>query len=164
MSSLVPPAPAPKTGRRPARGKARRIALGVVGLLSVFVTASSAAQIVRIVLFPDVPPGEFDCRAGLVELHRSVERARGLAAGELGGERKALDVFRRSLEPEWSDATAIRAACQESPLPGAREAFRKVELLRYAEERAVRYEALDLARLRRKTPEALEHLDSPAPL
>jgi hypothetical protein len=44
----------------------------------------------------------------------------------------------------------VRTICQ-GDLP-ALKALRTIELLRYAEERAVRYEALDLSRLRQRVP------------
>jgi hypothetical protein len=82
----------------------------------------------------------------------SVDRARGQAAARADGERASLDTFRRALAPEWAHAPAILADCQRQQDGEALRAFHQLELLRYAEERAVRYEALDLSLLRKRAP------------
>jgi hypothetical protein len=95
-----------------------------------------------------------DCRAGVYELARGVERARQ-AAGAVAeeGEQVALDRFRAALSPEWDDHDAIAHACRAHPELSV--ALDAVERLRYAEERAVRREVSELAPLRRKVGKIL---------
>jgi hypothetical protein len=122
----------------------------LVGAISVAFATICTTQIVLTVWFPPKPRWEVSCHEGLNALLDAVERARAHAATESGGERAALAGFRDSLEPEWSRIATVRATCH-GDLP-ALKALRTIELLRYAEERAVRYEALDLSRLRQRVP------------
>ncbi len=143
------PAPAPQAAR-PRRGAVHRAGLILVAALSVAFATVCTTQIVLAVWFPPEPPWDVSCREGLKGLIGAVERARANAAAEAGGERRALLGFRESLEPEWSRAATVRSLCRNDP--PAMKALRTIELLRYAEERAVRYEALDLSRLRQRVP------------
>lgn len=140
---------------RPRRSLFRSCGLAVIGVLAVALTSSATFQILHETLFPGAAPSELSCDEGLNRLYSSIQRAREQAAKQLAGERAALADFRAALEPEWSEAASIRARCRLDSKKQGLDALRLVELLRYAEERAVRYEALDLARLRRTTPEAL---------
>jgi len=154
---------APSTAPTPKkRAPFARAGLAVVGLVSVGLTFASSSQIIRAALFPADAGGITSCKSGVDSLYRSMDRARRDAAAETAGETAALHDFRTSLEPEWSRYGAVRAQCQREAYPKGQAALRNVELLRYAEERAVRYDALDLSRLRRTTPGAIEALSSPA--
>lgn len=144
-----------------AKERMRRIALGSVALLAVAVTTIASAQILLAVFSPPGAGGAASCRVGVRALLTGVERARGQAAARGEGEQAALTAFRRALEPEWSHAAAVLASCRRTKDREALGAFRQVELLRYAEERAVRYEALDLSRLRRRAPDLVESLTLP---
>jgi hypothetical protein len=120
--------------------------------LSIALTVGASAQILLVVFAPEELGGGPSCREGLQGLLVSVDRARGQAAARVDGERASLDAFRRALSPEWSHSPTILADCQKRRDREALVAFRQLELLRYAEERAVRYEALDLSLLRKRAP------------
>ena len=95
-----------------------------------------------------------DCRAGLYDLARAVERARAAAqTASQQGEDVAVSRFRSALGPEWSRNAAISASCHEDA--GLASALDAIERLRYAEERAVRREVNELAPLRRRVDELL---------
>ncbi|HEX4474807.1 MAG TPA: hypothetical protein VH142_07005 [Polyangiaceae bacterium] len=94
-----------------------------------------------------------DCRDGIEGLIAAVRRAREAAAMENGGERDALARFRSALAPEWSARSSIGDRCKDDP--AASQGLDDVDRLRFAEEHALRYEALDVAR-RRRDVEALE--------
>lgn len=135
--------------RRPRLSPGRRAGLFGVGLLAIALAATCTVQIVLAVWFPDRSAQGLSCRAAVLDLAAAVDRARERAAVEgPQGERAALAVFRQSLEPEWTLLGSVRASCRDDD--HALRALRTVELLRYAEERAVRYEALDLAPLRQR--------------
>lgn len=141
--------PPPNPPRRLRLSPGRRAGLLVVGLLAIALSAVCTVQIVLAVWFPDRSAEGISCRSAILELSAAVDRARQRAAAEgPQGERAALQVFREALEPEWSLFASVRAACRDDDR--ALRALRTVELLRYAEERAVRYEALDLAPLRQR--------------
>lgn len=140
--------------------------MAVVAALAVALTAGASVQILRAVFAPPGAgpwgePGPGACRMGVRALLAGVDRARGQAAARGEGEREALAAFRRALEPEWSHAADIAASCRRGRDVAALTAFRQVELLRYAEERAVRYEALDLSLLRRRAPALVGSLAPP---
>lgn len=64
------------------------------------------------------------------------------------GERDAVARFRAALAPEWSLRPAIGQHCKND-LESVR-ALEEVDRLRYGEEHALRYEALDIASLRKR--------------
>lgn len=135
-----------------------------MALLALALTAGASAQILLAVFAPPGgTAGQANCRDGVRALLAGVYRARGSAAARGEGEREALAAFRRALEPEWSHAAAIATACRQGRDGAALAAFRQVELLRYAEEQAVRYEALDLSLLRRRAPALVGSLAPPQP-
>jgi hypothetical protein len=90
-----------------------------------------------------------DCRAGLRDLTRAIDRARQ-AAGSFSeaGEDAALAHFRSELSPEWDRHGEVAASCQSDH--DLAVALDVIERLRYAEERAVRREVSELAPLRRR--------------
>lgn len=154
MASDVPtPAPAPKTPRS-------RFGLAVVGTLAVLLTTISAGHILLAVFAPPLPSTKLSCAEGTRELLEAVKRARERAAAQSHGERAALADFRSALEPQWHFAATIRKKCKSSQDKTSYAAYRAVELLRYAEERAVRYEAIDLSRLRQRAPQLVGALTS----
>jgi hypothetical protein len=93
-----------------------------------------------------------ECRAGLSALISAIHRAR-TAASQVSGERAALATFRDALLPEWSTRPAYDARCAGDA--DALLSLAEIDRLRYAEEHALRYEALDVA-ARRTRVRALE--------
>lgn len=78
-----------------------------------------------------------------------------------GGEREAVAGFRSALGPEWSAREGLEARCAGDP-----EALRSVgdvDRLRFAEEHALRYEALDVAGRRRRVLALEKRLTPTAP-
>ena len=117
------------------------------GLAAVISVASTVQLTKQIFWSPAAPSPWASCREGLLALAGAVERARSAASGT-EGEGAALDGFRRALEPEWRYRDSVAATCRGSDRnEGALDA---IERLRYAEEHAVRFEAGDLAPLRRR--------------
>lgn len=105
-------------------------------------TGTTASQVVWAGLGPKAPSSA-PCRPTVVSLARAVVRAREAASTATGGELRVVGEFRAALEPEWTGRTGLESACS-----GDAEAQRllgAVERLRYAEERALRYGASDLA-------------------
>jgi hypothetical protein len=145
--------PAPPPHASPAARKGSRVAIALFALVVAGATAIWTLQIVRQVWWPPFRESPVDCRTGLGGLARAVTRARLAAARESGDERAALARFRAALEPEWATRQGVEVRCR-----GDVEALRSLkdlDALRYAEEHAVRYEAVGLASLRRRV-EAVE--------
>lgn len=157
--STVPPVP--EAGARRRRSAANRAGLLAVGVISVAFATICTTQIVLTVWFPERPSWDVTCRSGIDQLLSAVERARAQAATEPSGERAALEDFRNALEPEWARLATVRDRCRGEGDTAALRGLRTVELLRYAEERAVRYEALDLSRLRQQIPTLRTELTGP---
>ncbi|HEY4159165.1 MAG TPA: hypothetical protein VGM29_13745 [Polyangiaceae bacterium] len=114
----------------------------VFGLLVSGATAIWTYQVLYQVFSTTPSPVGIECRPKMVELARAVVRARAAAAADGGGERAALTRFRAALEPEWNQRKALDGVCNADPT--TRAALADVDALRYAEEHAVRYEALGL--------------------
>jgi hypothetical protein len=112
------------------------------------VTAAWTVQILQQVSCPDPASVQVECRTGVRRLLVAVRSARRAAAEEPGGERAALKRFRSTLQPVWQWRHQLTEACAHDA--DALRALREVDLLRYAEEHAVRYEAVELARRRRR--------------
>jgi hypothetical protein len=131
-----------------SRRLGRRIGIGLFAIMLSAFTLVCSAQIVIQVWFPKTESSAASCSAGIRSLVTAVERARQAAAAEDGDERAALSRFRAKLGPEWRSLPAVERACETNP--STRDALRDVVQLRFAEEHAVRYEAVALARLRRR--------------
>lgn len=116
-------------------------------IVSTF-TLVCSVQILTAVFSDGTEPAPLECRKGILKLIAAVERARQAAAAESGGEREAIFRFRRALEPEWQWRPGLTARCADDR--SALRALGEVDRLRYAEENAVRHEALDLAPRRRR--------------
>jgi len=130
-----------------ARKRGRRIAWVLFAAIVIGVVATWTTQIIQQVWFRPPSTTAVACRPGVLGLITAVRRARQAADSEIGGERAAVTRFRAALEPEWSGRDALTAACHSDPL--GQRALREVDRLRYAEEHATRYEAVDLAPRRR---------------
>lgn len=111
-------------------------------------TAIWTSQILKQVFWPEVTSHGGDCRAQVLSLEQALRRARHAAAEEAHGERADLDQFRRSLLPEWQARSGLERTCAGDTL--ALKALTDIDALRYAEEHAVRYEAVALAKQRRR--------------
>jgi hypothetical protein len=137
-----------------ARKRGQRVAIVIFSIFVVGITGTFTSQIIRQVWFPTARnPGPSTCRDGVRGLIAAVRRAREAAAAETGGERAALSRFRERLAPEWDGRDGLGISCQGDPL--GERALRDVDRLRYGEEHAIRYEAVDLAD-RRRTVQSLE--------
>jgi hypothetical protein len=130
-----------------ARRRGRRVGVALFALVVGGATAVWSWQILWQIWGPPPPGPPVDCRAGLLDLLAAVGRARLAAAAETGGERAALARFRDALEPEWMQRPRLESSCASNPR--MKKALGEIDRLRYAEEHAVRYEAVDLARGRR---------------
>lgn len=114
----------------------------------VSATANWTIKILFDVFAPPVQALAKDCHGGTADLLLAVRRARLAAASETGDERAALAKFRAALEPEWSTRVSLNDLCRSDAK--ARAALTEIDALRYAEEHAVRYEAVGLAPQRRR--------------
>jgi hypothetical protein len=130
-----------------ARKRGRRIAWVLFAAIVIGIVLTWTVQIIQQVFFRPPTAATMECRPGVLGLITAVRRARQAADAEIGGERAAVARFREALDPEWSGRDALTAACQSDPL--GQRALREVDRLRYAEEHATRYEAVDLAPRRR---------------
>lgn len=143
------------------RSLPRVIGLVCIAFCSLYLSAVSTYQILRASLSPDIVATEHTCRSGTQALYQSLEAARLKVGQTTLAERDALNTFRSQLSPVWDQAPAVRALCKKSGDKQALQALRSVELLRYAEERTVRYNAIDLTKWRRRAPELVETLNAP---
>lgn len=128
------------------RGRRAGVAL-LVAIVTTF-TAVCSFQIIQQAWSPPGRTGNVECREGVSGLIRAVHRAREAAARSSGGERSALEMFRRTLEPEWSLRADLSGKCAQDAAMA--RALPKIDRLRFAEEHALRYEALDVASRRRE--------------
>ena len=121
--------------------------IAVFGLLVAGFTAVCSIQICLQVWNPTLSPTTAGCSAGTLELVEAIEAAR-VASADQAGEQAALAHFRGALAAVWAHRPALEHSCA-----GDREAIRRlhaVDRLRYAEEHAVRYGAVDLAKRRQE--------------
>jgi hypothetical protein len=139
----------------------RRLGLLVFALPVAGATEIWTAQIVQQVFVAAPMAGPRDCRSAVLGLDHAIRRARQAAADEIHGERPALKRFRDALEPEWRSREAIAHSCQGDRAAVA--ALSDLDALRYAEEHAVRYEAVALAKQRRRSDAIRRELTGPPP-
>lgn len=125
----------------------RRIGLGLFAVIVCGITLTWTVQIIVQTFTPAGRAGDASCRSGAVALIGAVRRARLEADAETGGERAAVTRFRAALSPDWDSRDALGISCRGDS--EAERALREIDRLRYAEEHATRYEAVDLARRRR---------------
>ena len=140
------------------RRRGRFVGRAVPALVVISLTVLWTYQIVVQVFFRNGSTGQTagqsmdselgGCRPGVRRLIQSVREARRAAAAESGGERAALRRFRDALGPAWAKRAQIGRDCNGDA--AATRALRQVDLLRYAEEHAVRYEVQELAERRRR--------------
>lgn len=136
--------------------RGRRLGIVVFALIVSVFTVICSLQILQQVWAPAIVPSAQPCRTALRGLVEAVERARDEAALETRGERAAVQRFRRALEPEWAGRAALDVECTRDPQLA--RGLKLIDWLRYAEEHAVRYEAVDVAHLRRRTAKLVADL------
>ncbi len=146
-------------GRSRVARLGRRAGIVVFALLIAVPTLVWTSQIFQRVFWADPGHASGDCRRSVLGLEQALDRARLAAAKESHGERAALASFRQALEPEWDQRGAIGTLCQNDAR--ARRALSDLDALRYAEEHAVRYEAVALARQRRRAESLRRELSQP---
>jgi len=125
----------------------RTLGIAVFALIVATFTVVSSAQICWQVWHPTIIPSPVGCSAGTLRLLEAIEAARVASADE-AEEQAALAHFRGALAGAWVYRPALSRACA-----GDTEAIRRlhaVDRLRYAEEHAVRYGAVDLAKRRQE--------------
>jgi hypothetical protein len=123
-------------------------------IVTLFTVVCSIQILQQAWAIPAVPANApvLECRAGLSALISAIHRAR-TAASKVSGEHAALATFRDALLPEWSTRPAFDERCAGDA--DALQSLGEIDRLRYAEEHALRYEALDVAG-RRTRVRALE--------
>jgi len=130
------------------RRRGRTIGTAVFAALVTTFTAVCSVEIIVQAWPPQGALADVDCRRDIHGLIRAVRRAREAALQATSGEREAVSRFRAALDPEWSLRPTIGDRCRGDP--EAQRALEDVDRLRYGEEHALRYEALDIASLRRR--------------
>jgi hypothetical protein len=116
-------------------------------VLVVAFTAVCSVEICLQVWNPAIVPTPVGCSAGTLELVDAIEAAR-IASADQAEEHAALARFRSAVASAWAHRAALEHSCAGDP-----EAIRRlhaVDRLRYAEEHAVRYGAVDLAKRRQE--------------
>ena len=153
----------PDRQERKARRKGRRgvmigyfvLVVVVIGICTVQVTTQAIGRLGG--THSDAP---VDCVPGIRSLVVAVDRARTAAAASHQDESEAVALFRSSLEPEWARRGDIERACQGDP--ARLETLDAVIHLGFAEEHAVRRDAVELSEIRRKAAD-LVHKHVPPP-
>lgn len=103
-----------------------------------------------------------ECVDGIRSLARAIERARVAVHRSDLKESEAVSCYRSNLEPEWSRRGAVQEACQGDA--NRLRALDAVIHLGFAEEHAVRRDAVELASFRRHATDLIEkHLPPPDP-
>jgi hypothetical protein len=142
------------------RRRGRRAGIAVFGVIVAGVTAWWTLQII-LQVWPSAPDTTaVECRPALRDLLASVSTARNVAAQEIGGEQASLDAFRSSLAAAWKKRPALDRACAGDAR--AEVMLREIDELRYAEEHAVRYEAVRLSPERKRASAIAEELGGAA--
>ena len=149
--------PPPEQGR-PRRSSAKLLGIGLLSVFSVGLAVATTYQLLAPTLYSDDVTTQYSCRSGTIALLDSVEQARMKATAKPLSEHESLRVFRASVRPVWRQALAIKELCKEDRDQEALKAFKAVHSLRYAEERAVRYTAIDLTKRRETAPRLVSAL------
>jgi hypothetical protein len=143
---------------RPAQ-LGRTLGTAVFAFLVAGFTVVCSVQICLQVWAPRVVPAPFDCSAGTLALADAVDAAR-IAAADEPDEQAALAKFRGALADTWKYRPALGRSCASNTK--ALRHLRAIDRLRYAEEHAVRYAAVDLAERRNEVKRLIQTL-RPAP-
>jgi hypothetical protein len=141
----------------------RRAALWLLGGLAIWLIGVGTLSVLSQSLWRPLEATHHDCRAGAQALLQALETARNHATDHTLNEREALRAFRTDLRPTWGQAHAIVRRCELARDKVALRAIHSLELLRYAEERSIRLNAVELTHLRRTTPRLVKALSIPTP-
>jgi len=142
------------------RRRGRQAGIAVFGVIVAGITAWWTSQIL-LQVWPSAPEtATVECRPALRDLLVSVSVARKAAAEEVGGEQASLQAFRNSLASAWEKRPALDRACAGDAR--AEAMLRDIDELRYAEEHAVRYEAVRLSPERKRASAIAEELGGAA--
>jgi len=131
--------------------------------LAVWLIGVGTLSVLSQSIWPPLEATQYNCRSGAAALLEALETARNHATEHTLNEREALRAFRTDLHPAWGQAHAIVHRCERSQDKVALRAIRSLELLRYAEERSIRLNAVELTHLRRITPRLVKALSIPTP-
>jgi hypothetical protein len=123
------------------------VGIAVFGLLVAAFTVVCSVQICLQVWSPTIVPTSVGCSAGTLALVDAIEAAR-VASADQAEEHAALARFRGALASAWAHRPALEQSCASDP--AAIRRLHAVDRLRYAEEHAVRYGAVDLAKRRQE--------------
>jgi hypothetical protein len=123
----------------------RRLGIVLYAVIVATFTIICSVEICLQVWAPKLEPLPVGCAAGTLLLIDAIDAAR-LAAADEPGEQAALAKFRSALASAWTSRPALSKACASDP--EALRRLRAVDRLRYAEEHAIRYAAVDLAQRR----------------
>jgi len=148
---------APDAQRTRVRQLGRTIGIAVFGTLVAAFTIICSVEICLEVWAPKVHPTTLGCAAGTLELVAAIDSARAASADQ-AGEQAALAKFRGALLPAWESRPALSRTCAGDA--AALRRLHAVDRLRYAEEHAVRYGAVDLARRRQEVKSFIPFLQS----
>jgi|SRR6187402_2920328 len=146
---------------RRGRGPIRQSVLWLLGGLALWLIGFGTLSVLSQSLWPPLETTQYDCRSGAQALLEALETARNHATDHTLNEREALRAFRSDLHPAWGQSRAIVHRCERSQDKVALRAIRSLELLRYAEERSIRLNAVELTHLRRTTPRLVKALSIP---
>jgi hypothetical protein len=144
------------------RRRGRRAGIAVFGVIVAGVTAWWTSQII-LQVWPRPSESEasaVECRPALRDLLASVSTARAVAAQETESEQASLEAFRNSLAGAWKKRPLLDRACAGDAR--AQVMLREIDELRYAEEHAVRYEAVRLSPERKRATAIAEELGGAA--
>ena len=115
-------------------------------------------------LHGDYSDEPINCVDGIRSLELAVNRARRLSSDTNADESASVAMYRSYLNPEWKRRGDIERACSGDP--GRMEALDAVVHLGFAEEHAVRRDAVELGAVRRKAASMIQKhipLVAPAP-
>lgn len=105
---------------------------------------------------------QVECAEGIQSLVAAIDRARTAVDGSNRRESDAVATYRAALQPEWSRRGAVRRACK-----GDAERLATLDAvvhMGFAEEHAVRRNAVELAPFRRRASKLIEqNLPAPPP-
>lgn len=133
----------------------RTLGIVVYAVVMAAFTVVCSVQICLQVWAPTMENPPFDCSAGALALAEAIDTARVAAADE-PDEQAALAKFRGALAPTWKFRPALNGVCASNP--EALRHLRAIDRLRYAEEHAVRYAAVDLAERRHEVERLITSL------
>jgi hypothetical protein len=145
----------------PAELRAKRVALGLVIVVSMAFIASSSWQIIpevfgaRVEPLKAAPAGSPDhqCAVGVKALLGALDRVSGKVAPSLTDDDSTTAALRARLSPEWDGAEDVSRACDASS--EGQQAWAALQRMKMAEDQPVRVgrDALALMRI-----EVAEHL------